>query len=163
MKAKFTKQESQSLTGRLNFTARVVYGGGTFLQRIIDAISTLKCTYHRKRLTVTLQKDISWWINFKEQINGTAYFVASEPKTTMEFSTDVSLVGGGGHYQNDCFYVNWKSDFLEQMERHINYLLELFTVLLELRRWGPQLVKRWIVNYTDSVKYFDYQQSITSD
>lgn len=47
-KDKFTKRELQSLTGKLNFVVRVVYGGRTLLRRIIDAINTLKRPYHRK-------------------------------------------------------------------------------------------------------------------
>ena len=100
-KTKFTKRELQSVAGKLYFAARVVYGGRTFLRRIIDAINTLKCPYHRTRMTETLRNDILWWINFMEHFNGTTYFVASEPTTTSEFSTDASLVGGGGHFRDD--------------------------------------------------------------
>ena len=64
---------------------------------------------------------------------------SSEPTGAAEFSMDASLVGGGGHYQQDWFYVNCR----------INEL-ELFTVLLALRRWGTQLSDKWIVNYMDN-------------
>ena len=46
-KSKFSKRELQSLAGKLNFAACVVYGGRTFLRRIIDALNTLTQPYHR--------------------------------------------------------------------------------------------------------------------
>ena len=149
-KAKFTKRELQSLAGKLNFAVRVVYGGQTFLRRIIDAINTLQHPYHRMRMNTSLRKDFLWWINFMEHFNGTTFFTASEPMTPMEFSTDACPVGGGGHFGDDWFYVNWKLDYPEFPSSHINEL-EIFTVLLGLRRWRTGLsMRRWIVNYTDN-------------
>lgn len=148
-KSKVTKRELQSLAGKLNFAARVVYGGRTFLRRIIDALNTLTRPYHRKRMTQTMRNDLLWWVDFMETFNGRTFFVSTKPTLTAEFSTDASLVGGGGHYQRDWFYVNWQSDFPHLQSCHINEL-ELFTVLLALRRWGPQLSHKWIVIYTDN-------------
>lgn len=54
------------------------------------------------------------------------FFVSTEPMLTPEFSTDASLIGGGGHYQQDWFYVSWKSNFPQLQSYHINEL-ELFT------------------------------------
>ena len=84
-----------------------------------------------------------------EHFSGTTYFVASEPMTTTEFSTDASLVGGGGRFRVNWFYINWKSDYPELLNSHINDL-GIFTVLLGLRHWGPRLANNWIVNYTDN-------------
>ena len=85
-----------------------------------------------------------------EIFKGATFFVSTEPTSIAEFSTDVSLVGGGGHYQQDWFYANWESDFPQLQNCHINEL-ELFTVLLALRRWGPQLSHKWIVNTGNTV------------
>ena len=139
VKSKFTKRELQSLAGKLNFAARVIYGGRTFLRRIVDAVNTLKRPYHRKRMTETMRKDILWWAGLMEHFNGKTFFVSTEPTPVAEFSMDASLVGGGGHYQQDWFYVNCL----------INEL-ELFMVLLALRRWGTQLSDKWIVNCADN-------------
>jgi len=84
-----------------------------------------------------------------EIFNGKTFFASTDPTLTAKFSTDASLVGGVGHYQQDWFYVNWKCDFLLLQSCHINEL-ELFTVLLALRRWGPQLSYKWIVIYPDN-------------
>lgn len=93
--------------------------------------------------------DLLWWADFMEIFNSRTRFVSTEPTLTAEFSTDASLVGGGGHYQRDWFYVNWQSDFPHLQSCDINEL-ELFTVLLALRQWGRQLSHKWIVIYTDN-------------
>ena len=129
--------------------ARVIYGGRTFLRRIIDAINTLKGPYHRKRMTETMRKDILLWADFMEHFNGKTFFVSNEPTSVAKFSTNASLVGDGAHYQQDWFYVNWELDFPHFQDCHINQL-KLSTVLLALRRWGTQLSDKWIVNCTDN-------------
>ena len=81
--------------------------------------------------------------------HGSTFFTASDPTTPMEFSTDASPVGAGGHFGNDWFYVNCRLDYPELQSSHINEL-EIFTVLLGLRRWQACLSRRWIVIYTDN-------------
>ena len=80
-----------------------------------------------------------------EHFSGKTFFVSTELTSVAEFSTDASLVGGGGYYQQDWFHVNWELDFPHFQDCHINEL-ELFTVLLAFRRWGTQLSDKWIVN-----------------
>ena len=113
------------------------------------ALNTLTRPYHRKQMTQTMRNDLLWWADFMEIFNGKTFFVSTEPTLTAEFSTDATLVGGSGHYQPDWFYANWQSDFLHLQSCHINEL-ELFTVLLALRQWGPQPSHKWIVIYTDN-------------
>ena len=84
-----------------------------------------------------------------EHFSEKTFFVSTELTSVAKFSTDASLVGGGGHYQQDWFHVNWELDFPHFQDCHINEL-ELFTVLLAFRRWGTQLSDKWIVNYTDN-------------
>ena len=148
-KTKLTKRELQCLAGRLNFAARVIYGGRTFLRRLIDSINTLKRPHHHTRLTQTLRKDLYWWIEFMDTFNGITFFVDWEPQPLDQFSTDACLTGGAGHFHQDWFYVNWALDHPQVQEYHINKL-ELYTVLLSLRRWQHQMRNKWMVVYTDN-------------
>ena len=93
-----TKQELQSLVGKLNFAARVVFGGRTFLRRIIDVMNTLSRPHHRTRVNKQLRADLSWWANFLSVFNGNTFFVDSEPVSSNEFSTDACPIGGGGFF-----------------------------------------------------------------
>ena len=105
-KTKLTKRELQCLAGRLNFAARVIYGGRTFLRRLIYSINTLKQPHHHTRLTQTLCKDLHWWIEFIDTFNGITFFVDSEPQPLDQLSTDACLTSGAGHFHQDWFYVN---------------------------------------------------------
>ena len=49
-KRSITKRDLQSLVGKLNFAARVIFGGRTFLRRIIDAMNKLSRPHHHSRL-----------------------------------------------------------------------------------------------------------------
>ena len=49
-KSRATKQQLQSLAGELNFAARVVRGGRTFLRRILNCINKLKKCSHKTKL-----------------------------------------------------------------------------------------------------------------
>jgi hypothetical protein len=54
------------------------------------------------------------------------------------FACDASLQGGGAHLNLDWMYWSWHSDYPEIESAHIN-VLELFTVMLSLIRWGEKL------------------------
>ena len=148
-KEKMTKREMQSLAGKLNFAARVIYGGRTFLRRLIDAINTLNRPYHHKRVTQSMRKDIHWWIEFMQTFNGVTFFIDNEPQPIDQFSTDACLTGGAAHFHRDWFYTNWAIDHPQMQNQHINKL-ELYTILLSLRRWQHRMQNKWMVVYTDN-------------
>ena len=149
LKRSITKRELQSLVGKLNFAARVVFGGRTFLRRIIDVTNTLSRPHHHVRINTSLRADLLWWARFLSVFNGKAFFVASTPTALEEFSTDACPIGGGGFFQGDWFYTNWATDHPDLTDAHIN-LKETFTVFLALHRWKWYLRDKWIVVHTDN-------------
>ena len=144
-----TKRELQSLVGKLNFAARVVFGGRTFLWRIIDVMNTLSRPHHHTRVNKQLHADLTWWANFLNVFNGNTFLVDSEPVSSDKFSTDACPIGGGGFFRGDWFYTNWAVDHPNLESAHIN-LKETFTVLLALSRWRYQLRDKWVVVYSDN-------------
>lgn len=145
-KSKFTKRELQSLARKLNFAARAVFGGvhscGDSLTHLTrerylitgnewhKACETTSCAGHG---------DLQWqnflclhWIH----VNCRICHWCQSPRWRWPLPARL-------------FYVNWQSDFPHLQSCHINEL-ELFTVLLALRRWGPQLSQKWIVIYIDN-------------
>ena len=148
-KRSITKRDLQSLVGKLNFAARVVFGGRTFLRRIIDTVNLMQRPHHHVRINAQLRADLEWWTGFLGVFNGKTFFVDSEPVPTKEFSTDACPIGGGGFFQGDWFYVNWATNYPCLANVHIN-LQETFTVLLALERWKDQLRDKWIIVRTDN-------------
>ena len=149
LKRSITKRELQSLVGKLNFAARVVFGGRTFLRRIIDVTNTLSRPHHHVHINTSLRADLLWWASFLSVFNGKAFFFASTPTALEEFSTDACPTGGGGFFQGDWFYTNWATDHPDLTDAHIN-LKETFTVFLALHRWKWYLRDKWIVVHTDN-------------
>jgi hypothetical protein len=68
--------------------------------------------------------------------NGTCGFRCDIPMPTFLFATDACETGGGGFLAHDWFYTAWVKDIPEVLNRNINEL-ELLTVFLALKRWGP--------------------------
>jgi hypothetical protein len=77
-------------------------------------------------------------IHVFELFHGNCPFKCDIPSPAHFLVTDACESGGGGFYLNDWFYENWLIDYPEKVGAHINEL-ELFTVVLALRRWGPHL------------------------
>ena len=148
-KRSITKRDLQSLVGKLNFAARVIFGGRTFLRRIIDAMNKLSRPHHHSRLNFQLRADLSWWAEFLSVFYGKTFFVESEPVASEEFSTDACPIGGGGFFRGDWFYINWEVDNPDLAKAHIN-LKETFTVLVVLEQWKHQLRDKWIVVRSDN-------------
>ena len=114
-----TKRDLESLVGKLNFATRVVFGGRTFLRRMIDIVNHMQRPHHHVRINAQMRADLGWWTEFLGVFNGKTFFVDSEPVPTEEFSTDACPIGGGGFFQGDWFYVNWATDYPRLAKVHI--------------------------------------------
>jgi hypothetical protein len=60
-KQKAKKLDIQSLVGHLNWCARVIAGGRSFLRNIIDLIGKARHPYHYFRLGAAAKGDLAWW------------------------------------------------------------------------------------------------------
>ncbi len=146
---KATKLDLQKLLGKLNWAARVIKGGRTFVRRLIDLMCTLKCKHHHVRLNASAREDLIWWSQFLDTFNGTANFIADEPVPDHIFTSDACSTGGAAFFAGDWFYSNWFKDFPQVEDMHIN-LKELFAVVLATRRWAHAWKDLHIVVYTDN-------------
>ena len=96
----------------------------------------LKANHHRAWLNEEARLDIKWWDSGCESFHGYTQFIQDLKPPCCEFSTDSCLTGGGGEFNGDWYYVNFESDYPEYAKEHIN-TLELLTVVIAARRWGP--------------------------
>jgi hypothetical protein len=136
---KVTKLEVQTMVGKLNWAARVIRGGRTFSRRLIDMLRSVRESHHHVRVTAAARADLSWWRECCSRFHGSCQFKCDAPLASCCFATDSCTWGGGGFLGVDWFYASWTTDFPKMFDEHIN-VTELFTVVLALRRWGPQLV-----------------------
>jgi hypothetical protein len=144
---KVSKRTLQSLAGKLNWVCKVVYGGRTFLRRILDVMNTLRAPHHRVRLTKALQADLDWWLEFFPRFNGKTDLLFQRRSLDIPFSTDASNVGYGGVYGVDWFSGWWPP---ELQGVHINGK-EIYPILVAARTWGRLWRGRRVIVQTDNI------------
>lgn len=144
-----TKKELQRIVGKLNWAARVIRGGRTFLRRIITLMNSLTRSSHHTRINTSTRADFLWWSDFIRSFNGKTYFIEECPFPVEYFSTDAAGKGGAGHFGNDWYYANWEIDYPEIVDQDI-WIKELFSVVLAARRWANLWQQRHVIAYTDN-------------
>lgn len=93
---------------------------------------------HRYPISTTMLLDIQWWLEFLPH-----YHCISLIKPflwdfeSLNFSTDPCLQGGGATCQTECISFAFP-DCISMLSLHIN-ALELFTIVVALKHWAPQL------------------------
>ena len=88
-----SKRQLQHHAGKLNWACKVVFGGRTFLRRILDLMKSLKRPSSRCWLTSEFHKDMEWWSTFLVHFNGKCDFLDHCPVTTLH--TDACSYGVG--------------------------------------------------------------------
>jgi hypothetical protein len=59
-----TRRNLDRLNGKLNWVCKVVYGGRTFLRRLIDAQWSVSRPHHHIRISSSVRLDLQWWLDF---------------------------------------------------------------------------------------------------
>ncbi|MES9970252.1 MAG: reverse transcriptase domain-containing protein [Candidatus Thiodiazotropha sp.] len=148
MRKRASKKQLQSLAGKLNFCAGVVYGGRVYSRRIIDTINALKADNHKARLNGDIRADILWWHSFLATFNGRSMLLDKQPIQSV--FTDSCNLAAGGVYDGDWFYLNWELDWPLVSALHINSK-EILAVYLAVCRWAPLWQNKRIYIQSDNI------------
>ena len=141
-KTSASKQQVQSLIGKLQFAARCVRPGRLFISRMLAHLRTLSCFSQNEQVPLSTQflKDVHWWRTFMSHYNGISIIPQvdwSVPDAII--STDSSLTGCGGF---SCvtgeFFHREFPEYILDYDLDINSL-ELLTVVIAMKLWGPYL------------------------
>ena len=146
-RARASKRQLQQLAGRLNWACKVVFGGRTFLRRILDLMNSLCKQSDKCLLNKEFFKDLDWWLQFLEVFNGQCPFHDSRPITNLH--TDACSSGIGAVFGEDWFYSNLLVDAPELAPLHINFK-EALCIVFALRRWAPFLRDKTINIFCDN-------------
>jgi len=85
--------------------------------------------------------DIQWWLEFLPRYHRISLIKPSLwDFESLNFSTDACLQGGGATCQTECISFAFP-DCISMLSLHIN-ALELFTIVVALKHWAPQLQGR---------------------
>ena len=142
-----TKGQLQRLAGKLNWACKVVYGGRTFLRRILNVMNSLKFPSSRCRLTAEFYGDLQWWNDFLETFNGKCDFLDDRPVTTLY--TDASTNGVDASFEGNWFYSYFPVDFPWSTHLHMNYK-EVICVVFAALYWAPYWQNKSVVVRCDN-------------
>ena len=95
-KRSITKRDLQSLVGKLNFAAYVLFGGRTFLPCMIDHVNHMQRPHHHVQINAQMRADLGWWTECLDVFNGKTFYIDSEPVPTIEDPLEWRILGGGG-------------------------------------------------------------------
>ena len=146
-----SKRQLQSLAGKLSWACRVVYGGRTFLRRILDVMNAMLSSSARYRLSPEFYADLAWWAEFLRLFNGKQLLLDSRP--VVDVQTDACFDGmgggGGGVYAGDWAYVHFASALPHLSDLHITQK-ETLAVVMAAERWAPAWSNRHVIIHCDN-------------
>ena len=147
-KRRATKQQLQRLAGKLNWACRVVFGGRTFLRRVIDQVNSLTNPRAKCQLGKDFHLDISWWANFLGRFNGKRLFLDTMP--IVDVQTDACPVAAGAWFRGDWIYSNFQMDAGPSYDSlHINHK-ETLAIILAAKRWATSWANKHVIVQTDN-------------
>lgn len=145
-KRRATKHQLQRLAGKLNWACRVVYGGRTFLRRILDLMNSM-ASAAKYRLSQSFYRDLSWWDSFLHVFNGRWPFLDNKP--TVDVMTDSSSLAAGAFFRGDWIYFNFELDCPTWSSLHVNHK-ETLAIILAAKRWAPQWANHRVLIHSDN-------------
>ena len=140
------KRQLQVLAGKLNWACQVVYGGRTFLRRVIDQICLLKSPNAKFRLNSEFFADLRWCISFLSSFNGRQVFLDEEPTIDVQA---VACSIGAGAFCSDWLYHSFILDAPEVSMLHINYK-EVLAIYFAAKQWATSWSGHHIVIHSDN-------------
>ena len=165
-KGSATKRELECIGGLVSHCSYVVRGGRTFSRRIFD----LSASYSRNSKSIPLDEgiraDFDWWLSFCHTFNGKACILQDLHPIPMY--SDSSFLGFGAWMGRDWLAGCWNepdipTDFsfgcshlsdppaFDSAPRNIN-VLELWPVVVGLRRWGIYFRNCYVHVITDNMQ-----------
>ena len=150
LKEEATLKELQSLLGKLNFVAHCVKPARIFIARLLNFLRQIHNSEKPIKIPSETKKDLLWWSHFLPRYNGISMMDLEEWGTPDSvLSCDSCLVSCGGYFEGRVFHCRFPK-FIIEKKLHIN-ALELLTICLAVKLWGPLLRgKKLVVNCDNS-------------
>ena len=154
-----TKQELQSILGKLMWVSKVVRFSRCFVARIIATLKGLKFQKQKVTLSEGIKKDFLWWSEFLPVFNGVELLI---PNTVFcSVLGDATLHGGGSWNEREKEY------FSREFPPHLRdpkiyiHLKEFFIAIIATKLWGHLWEGKRVAMYCDNeavVKTMVYQK-----
>ena len=141
-----SRNQLESLAGKLNWAAHVVPWGQAHIRSIFSLISSLKSPKHKCRLG-DLQADLNLW---RHWLNcGLNWHHIWPPSELLNVYSDACSEAGGAFCNGNWFYVHWPTDVPRLSPHHIN-TKEFATVIMAAQVWCRTWANHHVVIHTDN-------------
>ena len=141
-----SRNQLESLAGKLSWAAHVVPWGPAHIRSIFSLISSLKSPKHKCRFG-DLQADLNWWRHWLKC--GLNWRHIWPPSELLNVYTDACSEAGGAFCNGNWFYVHWPTDVPRLSPHHIN-TKELATVIMAAQVWCRTWANHHVVIHTDN-------------
>ena len=142
-----TRNELEKLIGKIQFVTNCVKQGRVFIARMLNTLRKFPKNGYQD-VPSQLRKDVKWWYKYLPTFNGTCILWHLElPLYDTVLATDSSLHGGGGvlFQENLYFRIRYPASILNLVRYNITHL-EMLSLLVALKLWGPYLTgKKFVV------------------
>nr|XP_002737758.1 PREDICTED: uncharacterized protein LOC100373077 [Saccoglossus kowalevskii] len=143
-KKSITKRQLLSLLGHLNFDARVMLPGRSFIAHLLRLASSVSKLTHHVSLNQACRLELSMWKLFMNSWNGIHLFLNSGviSASDLHIYTDTSSTKGFG-----CFFQGdkWPEELIFQQRDELSMaLLELYPIVIAAMLWGQHWSKQRI-------------------
>ena len=142
-----SRRQLQGLAGKLNWACRVVYGGPTFLRRILDTMNSVQSATATCLLDCGFYEDLNWWVQFLAVFNGRQLFLNSTP--VVDVQTDACFEAAGAYFFGDWVYLNFGMESPVLSDLHINHK-EVLAVVVAAERWASSWANKHVIIQSDS-------------
>ena len=154
-----TKQELQSILGKLMWVSKVVRFSRCFVARIISTLKGLRSQKQKVTLNEETRKDFLWWSKFLPVFNGVELLV---PDTVFcSVIGDATLQGGGSWNEREQeFFSRLFPSHLRDHQIYI-HLKEFLVAIVATKLWGHLWKGKRVAIYCDNeavVKTMVYQK-----
>ena len=144
-----TKQELQSILGKLIWISKVVRFSRCFVSRIISLIKTLKHQKQKTTLSAAVKKDFVWWSKFLGVFNGIELLVPTTVSTSV--LGDAYPMGSGSWNEQAKEYYSRKFPWVLCDTKYPIHLKEFWCVIVATRLWGHLWSGKRVAIYCDNV------------
>ena len=154
-----TKQELQSILGKLIWVSKVVRFSRCFVARIISILKGLRSQKQKVTLSLESRKDFLWWSEFLPVFNGVELLV---PNTVFcSVIGDATLQGGGSWNEKEKEF--FSRPFPLHLKSHKIYIhiKEFLVAIIATKLWGHLWEGKRVAIYCDNeavVKTMVYQK-----
>jgi hypothetical protein len=149
-----TKRQLLSLLGHLNFAARVVPPGRTFMSRLLTAAKRSKRLHHKVCLNKECKADILMWQYLLSHWNGISLFLENEPTTSADldlFTDSSGTIGFGGFHKGHWFFGVWPSNLKDIVQDTLSIAFqELYPIVVAAMLWGKSWSRKRVVFHCDN-------------